>query len=80
MKGERHVDSVFKSLSHADDSAGTDAKAFFLGDFDCLDFHVVAVTCADVGKVSTRSLNIVMIARNARFSEPLELLPVDKTH
>ena len=80
MERKSHVDSVLKSLSHADDAARAYAESFFLRDFDCLDFHVVGVARADVREIPARSLDVVVVARNARFSEPFELLAGDESH
>ena len=50
-KADRHVQTVFPRLAHADDAAGTGAHALRLDLFQSLHFHIVGVGGADIWEV-----------------------------
>ena len=77
-EGQRHVDAVLPGLAHADDAAGADAEALFLGGANGLELLVKGVGRANFGEEAARGLNVVVIARDAREVQLVQLLSRQK--
>ena len=79
-KADRHIQTVFPCLTHADDTAGAGTHAFGFDFFEGLDLHVVGVCGTDIREISTGGFDVVVVAGHTCLVKTVKLFGRNKSH